>query len=117
MAESEPRARLAEVVASLSLATDLAHGQPLEHGVRRALLAVWLGQELGITGEELRNVYYAALLAVVGCTIEGAAFAEFFRNEIDFSRQVVTVDPTRALNLRGFVFSLSCTTWAEWMSR
>lgn len=29
--------RLAELVASLSLATDLATGQPLEHGLRRSL--------------------------------------------------------------------------------
>ena len=40
--------RLAEVVASVSLATDLATGQALEHGLRRALLATWLGEEIGL---------------------------------------------------------------------
>ena len=44
-----PRVRLAEVVASLSLATDLAGGLPLEHGLRRCLLAVWLGEDLGLS--------------------------------------------------------------------
>ena len=39
--------RQAEVVGSLSLVVDLAMGQPLEQGMRRALLAVWLGEELG----------------------------------------------------------------------
>ena len=32
--------RLAEAVGVLSLATDLAMGQPLEHGMRTAVLAV-----------------------------------------------------------------------------
>ena len=63
--------RLAEVVASLSLATDLATGQPLEHGLRRALLALWLGADLGLDPAELSDVYYAALLGTVGCPIEG----------------------------------------------
>src|SRR5215207_8409492 len=97
-----PRVRLAEVVAALSLATDLATGQPLEHGLRRALLAVWLGEDLGLSGEELGNVYYVALLATVGCTIEGAAFADFFQDEIAIGAQIVTVDPTRQLDVATF---------------
>lgn len=91
----QARVRLAEVVASLSLATDLAIGQPLEHGLRRALLAVWLGEDLGLSGEALSTVYYVALLGTVGCTIEGAAFAEFFKDEIAFGEQIATADPTR----------------------
>ena len=55
--------RLAEVVASLSLTTDLAGGLPLEHGPRRNLLAVWLGEDLGLSADELSDVYYVALLA------------------------------------------------------
>ncbi|MEX2552820.1 MAG: LuxR family transcriptional regulator, partial [Actinomycetota bacterium] len=97
--------RLAEVVASLSLATDLATGQPLEHGLRRALLAVWLGQELGLRDEELSDVYYVALLGTVGCTIEGAAFAEFFKDDIAFGEQIVTKDPTHQFQVATFVLS------------
>src|ERR671932_932162 len=70
--------RLTEVVASLCLATDLAIGQPLEHGLRRCLLARWLGEELGLGAEELSAVYYTALLGAVGCTLEDAAYAEYF---------------------------------------
>src|SRR5688572_14193730 len=89
------RIRLAEVVACLSLATDLATGQPLEHGLRRALLAVWLGTDLGVGVDELSDVYYVALLGTVGCTIEGSAFAQFFNDDIAFAERVATVDPTR----------------------
>jgi hypothetical protein len=36
--------RAAEVVGALSLATDLGTGQPLEHALRTAVLAVRLGE-------------------------------------------------------------------------
>ena len=94
--------RLAEVVACLCLATDLATGQPLEHGLRRALLAVWLGEYLGLRAEELSNAYYVALLGTVGCTIEGAAFAEFFKDDIRLGEQIVLVDKTRPLDVTAF---------------
>jgi HD-GYP domain-containing protein (c-di-GMP phosphodiesterase class II) len=100
---TSPGVRLAEVIAAVSLATDLATGQPLEHGLRRALLAVWLGEELGLGTEELNNVYYVALLGAVGCTIEGAAFAELFNDEIAFGEQVVRIDPTDPLRVAAFV--------------
>jgi ketosteroid isomerase-like protein len=43
--------RAAEVVGALSLATDLGTGQPLEHALRTAVLAVRLG-ELAFTSED-----------------------------------------------------------------
>ena len=94
--------RLAEIVAALCLATDLATGQPLEHGLRRALLAVWLGEELGLNSEELSDAYYVALLGTVGCTIQGAALAKYFKDEISIRKQMVTLDPTRPLQVAAF---------------
>lgn len=99
---AKPSVRLAEVVASLSLATDLATGQALEHGLRRALLAVWLGQDLGLSDEELSTVYYVALLGAVGCTIEGAALSSFVKDEIAFGEQLVLVDRTRPAEVATF---------------
>jgi HD-GYP domain-containing protein (c-di-GMP phosphodiesterase class II) len=94
--------RLAEVVASLCLATDLAMGQPLEHGLRRAILAVWLGQELGLGGEELHDAYYVALLGTVGCAIQAANVAGFCRDEIALGERLVLVDPARPLGVATF---------------
>jgi hypothetical protein len=68
--------RLAEVVASLSLATGLCTGKPIEHGLRRGLLAVWLGEALGLGPAELSDAYYVALLGSVGCTVEQTLFAK-----------------------------------------
>src|SRR5215207_5507139 len=96
-----PRVRLAEVVAALSLATDLATGQPLEHGLRRALLAVWLGEELGLSGEQLSTVYYVAQLGTVGCTLELTALASFVQDEIAVAGQFPFVDPAQPLEVAG----------------
>ncbi|MCH6471164.1 HD domain-containing phosphohydrolase [Sinomonas terrae] len=60
--------RFAELLAALSLATDLANGFPAEKGLRNCLLAVLIGQDLGLGEEELADVYYFGLLRSVGCT-------------------------------------------------
>jgi len=49
--------RAAEVVGALSLATDLGTGQPLEHAMRTAVLAVRLGELAEATAEELADTY------------------------------------------------------------
>jgi hypothetical protein len=50
--------RLAEVIAALSLATDLGMGQPLEFALNACILAVRLGKALDFSEEALREVYY-----------------------------------------------------------
>ena len=42
------RVRAAEVMAALSLATDLGIGVPLEHGLQSTLVAMRLGERLGV---------------------------------------------------------------------
>jgi len=68
---------LAEVVGSLSLATDLAAGLGPETAVRTCFLATGIGRELGLAGEELRDVYYTALLRFIGCTAFAAESARY----------------------------------------
>jgi HD-GYP domain-containing protein (c-di-GMP phosphodiesterase class II) len=100
--ETQPTVRLAEVVGSLSLATDLATGKPLEHGLRRGLLAVWLAEELGLGAADLSDAYYVALLGSVGCTIEGTLFARFAKDDIALTAKTATVDPTSRLEVYAF---------------
>src|SRR5256712_11420620 len=69
------RLRLAELMAALSLATDLGMGQPLEQALRTCLIAVALGERLGFENEELFEVYYVALLWFLGCTVDAHEFA------------------------------------------
>ncbi|MEA2128002.1 MAG: hypothetical protein QOJ85_893, partial [Solirubrobacteraceae bacterium] len=60
--------RLSEVLAALSLASDVGHDQPLEKSLRNAVLAARLGMEIGLGREELSDAYYIALLRSMGCT-------------------------------------------------
>lgn len=78
----QPGLRLAELVAALSLAIDPGVGQPMEHALRSCLLAVRLGEVLGLAEEELADVYYLALLRYVGCTAEKHVEAAVFGDEI-----------------------------------
>ncbi len=68
LAHAKHELRLAELMAALSLATDLANACPLEKTLRTCLLALRIGQRLGLTGQDLSDVYYCGLLRYIGCT-------------------------------------------------
>src|SRR5215471_14693954 len=77
-----PPLRLAEAVGVLSLATDLAMGQPLEHGLRTAVMAVRTAQAMGLPEEDQVTVFYIGLLHFAGCTAESEIDARFFGDEL-----------------------------------
>ena len=79
--------RLAEAVGALSLATDLAMGQPLEHGLRTGVLAVRIAQAMGLPAEEQVTVFYTGLLHFAGCTAESEIDARFFGDELSGGRR------------------------------
>ncbi len=84
--------RRAEVVAALSLATDLGVGQPMGHALRSCLLAVDLGASLGLGADDLRAVYYVALLQRVGCTADAFELSAWFDDEIAAHARTFTID-------------------------
>ncbi|MBI1880526.1 MAG: LuxR family transcriptional regulator, partial [Chloroflexi bacterium] len=59
--------RLAELMAALSIATDLGMGQPMEYAMTTCIVAVRLGEAAGLSDAELRDAYYEALLRYIGC--------------------------------------------------
>src|SRR5256714_7711799 len=74
--------RLAELVAALSLGIDLGFGQPMEHVLRQCLIALRLGEGLGLDGEARAVVYYTALLINVGCHTDAHEQAKWFGDDI-----------------------------------
>jgi HD-GYP domain-containing protein (c-di-GMP phosphodiesterase class II) len=60
----------AEVIAALSLATDLSIGFDFEHGLRSTLVAARLAERLGVDRETAAHTYYVCLLQQVGCTAD-----------------------------------------------
>jgi HD-GYP domain-containing protein (c-di-GMP phosphodiesterase class II) len=94
--------RLAELMSALSLATDLGMGQPLEWALCSCVLAVRLGDALGLSEGELREVYYQALLRYIGCNAETHMLAAVVGDEIALRTDFATVDngdPTQVLGM------------------
>ena len=56
--------RVSELVALMSLGTDLGLGQPMEHVLRQCLIALRLGERLGLDESERAVVYYAGAARV-----------------------------------------------------
>jgi HD-GYP domain-containing protein (c-di-GMP phosphodiesterase class II) len=81
-------------MASLSLATDLGLGQPLEHELGVCLSALELADRLGCSADECSDVYYVALLVHVGCTAAAPYLASWVGgNEIHFQSGVQVLGP------------------------
>jgi hypothetical protein len=102
------RLRLAELLASLSLATDLSTGQPLGHGLRTCLLAVALAREMGCAPDQVRAVHQVALLRFLGCTADaGETALAVGGNELSFnSAMAPVVSGDRGEMLQAFVKSV-----------
>jgi len=81
----------AEVIAALSLATDLGMGVPFEHGLHSTLIAMRLGERLGVDAETASQTYYACLLFYVGCTADADVAAEVFGDDFALTTQGLPV--------------------------
>ena len=92
-ARHEARVRAAELVGAISLATDLGTGQPLEHALRTAVLAVRLAELAGASPQELRDAYYVALLHASGCTSNGHEATQVFGEDIEHRAAFFLIDP------------------------
>jgi HD-GYP domain-containing protein (c-di-GMP phosphodiesterase class II) len=73
---------VAELIAALSLGTDLGLGQPMEHVLRMCVLALGLAERFGVDESERSVVYYVALLAWVGCCADSFEQARWFGDDI-----------------------------------
>ena len=94
MAPPDGQIRLAELMAALSLATDLGLGRPLEHELGVCLSAVELADRLGCSREERSDVYYVALLVHLGCTAAASDFASWVGgDEIHFHSGAQVLGP------------------------
>src|SRR4030088_2516977 len=88
--------RLSELMAALSIATDLGMGQPLETALCSCVVAMRLGEALNFDGDTLRDVYYQALLRYIGCNSDAAALAALMGDELALRHDFAVVDTGRA---------------------
>lgn len=88
-----PTIRVAEVLAALSLTTDLASGMPFEKGLATCAVSTAFGAALGLPPEDLRDVYHTALLRAVGCTSYASENAALFDDDTAFQAALKVIDP------------------------
>lgn len=92
MAQEGEGLRLTELLASLSLATDLGTGQPLGHGLRTSLIAVDIARHMGLDPEIVRSVQQVSLLRFLGCTADAYETAQVTGgDEISFNASMAPV--------------------------
>ena len=85
--------RLTELLAALSVATDLGMGQPLEFAMQSCALALRLAEQLGFGERELRATYDQALLRYIGCNAETRMLAAVFGDELALRADLIHQDP------------------------
>jgi len=95
--------RLAELVAALSLATDLGTGQPMEYALRVCRLSVELGGALGLGGRERNDVYYVALLRAIGCVSDAHRVAARFGDELLANAEISLMDTGQPSDVLGLL--------------
>ena len=98
------RVRLAELIAMISLGTDLGMGQPMEHVMRQSLIALRLAERLGLDDETRAVVYYVGLIAWVGCHVDAYEQAKWFGDDQALKNDARQVDMTGAA-ARAFIVS------------
>ena len=104
--------RVVEVLAALSLTTDLASGVPFEKGLRTCLVGEAFGRELGLGESDRRGVYQAALLRGIGCTSHSSENAAMFVDDVAFQAMLRVLDPARP-----DVFRAQMSQFGQWAGR
>jgi len=102
--------RYAELLAAVSLATDLADDTPFEGAIGDALTSLQLARLAGLSGEDLTDVYYFALLYHLGCTASADRQAQVAAgDDVSSRRWFSEADYTD----RGELFRLAATRVAR----
>ena len=96
---------LADLIGAFTYALDLTEGQPAGHSLRACFIATRVAQAMGIAGEQLGSIYYAALLKDLGCSSNAARLHELYAaDDLEFKHAFKTIAPGLPSTLR-FVFA------------
>ncbi len=84
--------RLAEITGAVARAADAGIGFPPETSLRLCLIAVALARAVGLSNEEIRDVYHAALLRHAGCTASAHEETRVAGDEIELRSTIAMGD-------------------------
>ena len=94
---------MAELLAALSFGADLGLGHPTEHVLRQTYIALHLAERLAMDEQEREVVYYASMLAWLGCHIDAYEQAKWFGDDQAFKHDAAYVDDADALGSVAFL--------------
>ena len=84
--------RLSELLGVLSFGADLGMGQPMDHVLRQCLIALGLAERIGLGDDDREAVFFASLVAWVGCHIDAYEQAKWFGDEMALKRDFRRAD-------------------------
>lgn len=95
------RIRLAEIIEALSKALDMTEGQPAGHCIRSCYIGTHIGREIGLSDDELHDLYYTLLLKDLGCSSNAARICELYlADDLSFKHDFKLVDGSLSQVLR-----------------
>jgi HD-GYP domain-containing protein (c-di-GMP phosphodiesterase class II) len=92
-----------ELLAALSLATDLGSGLPLDHALHTCVIAVRLAEAAGVPRADREATFHTALLHAVGCTSNAHESAALFGDDVRARAAWATIDPGRQTEVLRFL--------------
>ncbi len=105
---SEPDFQLhqSEIIGALSHALDLTEGLPAGHAQRCCWIGMHIGQELGLTDDAMKDLYYALLLKDAGCSSNSARiFSLYGCDDRSLKRDFKQIDSDSLFELAKFTWS------------
>lgn len=97
--------RLSEVIGALSYALDMTEGQPQGHCLRCCWIGMHIGTTMGLSQEELWDLYYTLLLKDAGCSSNAERLCQLYgHDDIDTKRNFKRVNTDSLNQLARFVF-------------
>ncbi len=83
----------AEIVSALSHALDMTEGQVEGHGVRCAFIGWSIGRGMGLSAQEIGDLYYTLLLKDIGCSSTAARVCELYMtDDLSFKKGLRNLD-------------------------
>lgn len=98
---AQTQLKLPEVIAALSLATDLANDNPPETTLRICYIALETAREMGLRPRELEDLYYGALLRFIGCTAYAHEETTAMGDDLAARHSLAMADVSRPSRLLG----------------
>jgi response regulator RpfG family c-di-GMP phosphodiesterase len=88
------RLRLAELLAGLSMVSDLGYGLPVDTALRSCVIGTSLARRMELPESEVGDVFFVSLLFHVGCVAYSHETTELFGDDLAVNHAVIKTDIT-----------------------